>query len=278
MLYISQEFVDCNEVQLAQDIQKISGVRQHSRRKALLDARTKILFDGPDPGTLVLYFKDSLDQKEDSQAANSHGALNNRFSELLMGRLSQIGVETHLIKRLSMREQLVRVVDPMPFRFRVHNILIGELAEQFEIESGMLVSEPIIELYVKNSKGVKSLIAPQHVFALGWAQDEELEVFFAAIRRINDFLLGQFSALNLRLANYNLEFGRIFSSDVFEPTKLVLIDAFGIDTSSILDVESGERLDSSDCVGINWDGCKEVARRFGLLEYLGVEPITQEAA
>lgn len=263
---------------MTQDVQKFSGVRQHSRRKALLEARTKILFDGPDPGTMVLYFKDSLDQKEDLQAASSNGALNNRFSELLMGRLGQIGIETHLIKRINMREQLVRVVDPMPFRFRVHNVLVGELAELLEIEQGMLFSEPIIELYVKNSKGVKILVAPQHVFALGWAQDEELEVIFAVIRRINDFLLGQFSALNLRLANYNLEFGRIFASDVFEPTKLVLIDAFNLDTSSILDIESGKPLDSSNCDGINWDGCKEIARRFGLLEYLGVEPIAQEAA
>ncbi len=263
---------------MTQDVQKFSGVRQHSRRKALLEARTKILFDGPDPGTMVLYFKDSLDQKEDLQAASSNGALNNRFSELLMGRLGQIGVETHLIKRINMREQLVRVVDPMPFRFRVHNVLVGELAELLEIEQGMLFSEPIIELHVKNSKGVKILVAPQHVFALGWAQDEELEVIFAVIRRINDFLLGQFSALNLRLANYNLEFGRIFASDVFEPTKLVLIDAFSLDTSSILDIESGKSLDSSNCNGINWDGCKEVARRFGLLEYLGVEAIAQEVA
>jgi phosphoribosylaminoimidazole-succinocarboxamide synthase len=261
---------------MAQDVQRSSGVRQQTRRKVLLDARTKILFDGPDAGTMILYFKDCLDQKTDLQAVNSHGSLNNRFSELLMSRLNQIGVETHLIRRISMREQLVRVVDPMPFRFRVHNILIGSLAEQFEIEPGMLFSEPVIELYLKNSKGVKSLIAPQHVYALGWAQEEELEILFAAIRRINDFLLGQFSALNLRLANYNLEFGRIFSSDVFEPTKLVLIDAFGLDSSSILDADSGDRLDSS--AGINWDGCKEVAKRFGLQEYLGVEQTSQEAA
>lgn len=263
---------------MVQETQTFSGMRQSSRRKALLEARTKILFDGPDPGTMVLYFKDSLDQAEDLQTARFNGALNNRFSELLMGRLGQIGVETHLIKRINMREQLVKVVDPLPFRFRIHNVLIGDLAEKFEVEQGLAFSEPIIELYIKNSRGVKSLIAPQHVFAMGWAQDEELEVIFAAIRRINDFLLGQFSALNLRLANYNLEFGRIFANDVFEPTKLVLIDAFSLDTSSILDIESGNRLDSSNCSGINWDGCKEVARRFGLLEYLGVSPIVQEAA
>lgn len=262
---------------MAQDIHKISGLRQSPRRKVLLDGRTKILFDGPEPGTLVLYFKDSLDQSQDIRAASSHGALNNRLSELLMGRLGQIGVETHLIKRMNMREQLVRLVEPMPFRFRIHNILIGALAEQLEIEPGTIVSEPIIELYVKNSKGDKSLIAPQHVYALGWAQEEELEIVFAAIRRINDFLLGQFSALKLRLANYNLEFGRVFANDIFEHTKLVLIDAFGLDASAILDAESGNRLDSSDCVGINWDGCQEIARRFGLLEYLNVSQIEQEA-
>lgn len=263
---------------MAQDIQKSSGLRQQARRKELFNGRTKILYDGPEPGTLVLYFKDSLDQKGDLPASSAHGALNNRFSELLMQRLSQIGVETHLIKRLNMREQLVRLVDPMPFRFRVHNIAIDPLAEQFNLEQGTVINEPIIELYLKNEKGVQSVIAPQHVYALGWAQEDELEVLFAAIRRINDFLLGQFSALNLRLANYCLEFGRIFSSDFFEATKLILIDAFGLDSSSILDADSGERLDSGLGIGTNWTGCKEVARRFGLLEYLNAEPTVQEAA
>lgn len=260
-----------------QDIHKFPGVRQQPRRKELYNGRTKILFDGPEPGTLVLYFKDSLDQKEDLKASSAHGALNNRFSELLMQRLNQIGVETHLIKRLNMREQLVRLADPMPFRFRVHNIAIDSFAEKFSLEQGMVISEPIIELYLKNEKGEESIIAPQHVYALGWAQEEELEVLFAAIRRINDFLLGQFLALNLRLANYCLEFGRIFSSDFFEATKLILIDAFGLDSSSILDADSGERLDSSLGDTTNWLGCKEVARRFGLLEYMGEIPV-QEAA
>lgn len=263
---------------MAQDIQKSSGLRQQARRKEVFNGRTKILYDGPEPGTLVLYFKDSLDQKGDLPASSSHGALNNRFSELLMQRLNQIGVETHLIKRLNMREQLVRMVDPMPFRFRVHNIAIDPLAEQFNLEQGTVINEPIIELYLKNDKGVQSVIAPQHVYALGWAQEDELDVLFAAIRRINDFLLGQFSALNLRLANYCLEFGRIFSSDFFEATKLILIDAFGLDSSSILDADSGERLDSGVGVGTNWSGCKEVARRFGLLEYLNSESTVQEAA
>ena len=262
---------------MVQDIQKFPGIRQQTRRKELFNGRTKILFDGPEPGTLVLYFKDSLDQKEDKQASSAHGALNNRFSELLMQRLNQIGVETHLIKRLNMREQLVRMADPMPFRFRVHNIAIDSLAETFNLEQGMVISEAIIELYLKNEKGEEKVIAPQHLYALGWAQEEELEVLFAAIRRINDFLLGQFLALNLRLANYCLEFGRIFSADIFEATKLILIDAFGLDSSSILDAASGERLDSSIGTGTNWTGCKEVARRFGLLEYLNELP-SQEAA
>lgn len=263
---------------MAQDVKNFPGasVRQ-ARRKELFNGRTKILFDGPEPGTLVLYFKDSLDQKEDLQASSAHGALNNRFSELLMQRLNQIGVETHLIKRLNMREQLVRLTDPLPFRFRVHNIAIDSLASLFNLETGSVFSEPIIELYVKNSKGDQVLIAPQHTYALGWAQEEELEVLFNAIRRINDFLLGQFLALDLRLANYCLEFGRIFTQDFFESTKIILIDAFGLDSSSILDAQSGERLDSSLGSGTNWNGCQEVARRFGLLEYLRAEA-SQEAA
>jgi phosphoribosylaminoimidazole-succinocarboxamide synthase len=83
---------------------------------------------------------------------------------------------------------------------------------------------------------------------------------------MNDFLLGQFSALNLRLSNYSLEFGRILSQDFFENTKLILIDAFSMDSVGIMDNKTGERLDSSIGSSTNWQGCKEVARRFGFVE------------
>lgn len=252
---------------MVQKLSNSSSSRQRTKRREIFNGRSKILFEGPESGTLVIHFKDSLDNNSENDTQfNAHGVINNRFSELMMQRLSQIGVETHLIRRLNMREQLVRMADPLPFRFRVHNIAIDSLVERLDLEPNLLLSEPIIELYVRNSAGQEHVISPQHIYSLGWSQEEELEPLFNSIKRMNDFLLGQFSALNLRLSNYSLEFGRIITQDFFENTKLILIDAFSMDSVGIMDNKTGERLDSSTGSTTNWQGCKEVARRFGFVE------------
>lgn len=252
---------------MVQQLNNSAILRQRNKRREVFNGRNKILFEGPDSGTLVLHFKDSLDSaSEISQKFNAHGAINNRFSELMMQRLGQIGIETHLIKRLNMREQLVRMADPLPFRFRIHNVAVDSLVERLDLEPNLVLQEPIIELYVRNSLGQEHIISPQHAYALGWSPEEELEPLFTSIKRMNDFLLGQFAALNLSLSNYCLEFGRIITQDFFENTKLILIDAFSMDSVCIIDNKTGERLDSSATSDMNWKGCDEVARRFGFVE------------
>lgn len=249
------------------------------KRREILNGRNKILFEGPDSDTLVLHFKDSLDKEKNSELkVNAHGVINNRFSELMMHRLTQIGIETHLIKRLNMREQLVKLASPLPFRFRVHNIAVDSLVSRFGIEANTIFFEPIVEMYLRNDAGVESVISQEHIYSFGWAQEEEIDPLITSIKRINDFLLGQFSALNLGLANYTLEFGRISSSDFFEATKLILIDAFSMDSISIIDNKTGERLDSSNRIDTNWTGCQLLAKKFGFTEEDSSEETDKEAA
>ena len=62
--------------------------------------------------------------------------LNNRISEFLMTRLAEIGVPTHFIRRLNMREQLVHQVEIIPIEVVVRNIAAGSIAKRFGIEEG----------------------------------------------------------------------------------------------------------------------------------------------
>lgn len=258
-------------------LNKSLRTNQKAKRKELFNGKSKILFEGPDSGTLVLHFKDSLDKKKSSELNfnNAHGVLNNRFSEMIMQRLSQIGVETHLIKRLNMREQLVKLASPLPFRFKVHNIAVDSFAQKFSLEENMMFLEPIIEMFVKTESGTENVVSQQHIYSFDWAQEEEIEPLLNSIKRMNDFLLGQFSALNLSIANYTLEFGRISSQDFFDSTKLILIDGFSMDSVAIIDNKTGKRLDSSNAVHTNWLGCQEVAKRFGIATEDNIENISE---
>jgi phosphoribosylaminoimidazole-succinocarboxamide synthase len=67
-----------------------------ARRKKLYEGKAKILYEGPEPGTLVQYFKDDATafnaQKKD--VIEGKGVLNNRLSEFFMTGLTAIGVPT----------------------------------------------------------------------------------------------------------------------------------------------------------------------------------------
>src|ERR1700680_4455265 len=98
-----------------------------AQRRRIYEGKAKDLFEGPEPGTLVQYFKD------DASAFNNQklgviagkGVLNNRISEFLMLKLAEIGIPTHLVRRLNMREQLVREVEMIPIEVHVRNVAAG---------------------------------------------------------------------------------------------------------------------------------------------------------
>ncbi|HOP20433.1 MAG TPA: phosphoribosylaminoimidazolesuccinocarboxamide synthase, partial [Amphiplicatus sp.] len=87
-----------------------------ARRKQIYEGKAKILFEGPEPGTLIQYFKDDATAFNNQKRAvlEGKGVLNNRISEFVMLGLERIGVPTHFIRRLNMREQLIRHVEINP--------------------------------------------------------------------------------------------------------------------------------------------------------------------
>ena len=107
------------------------------RRRRIYEGKGKVLFEGPQPGTLVQYFKDDTTAFNNKKKGviTGKGVLNNRISEYLMLRLHDIGIPTHFIRRLNMREQLVREVEIIPVRIAVRNMVAGSMAERFGIEA-----------------------------------------------------------------------------------------------------------------------------------------------
>src|SRR6201991_4178050 len=113
-------------------------VRFMARRKQIYEGKAKVLFEGPEPGTLVQYFKDdaSAFNNQKRGTITGKGVLNNRISEYLMTRLGEIGVPTHFMKRLNMREQLVRQVEIIPVQVVVHNVAADSMARRLGLPEG----------------------------------------------------------------------------------------------------------------------------------------------
>ena len=242
-----------------------------ARRSQIFEGKAKILFEGPEPGTLVQYFKD------DSAAFNvqkrglitGKGVLNNRICEYLMTRLGEIGVPTHFVRRLNMREQLVREVEIIPIEVVVRNVAAGSFAKRFGMAEGTPLPRSIVEYYYKSEPLNHPMVSEEHVTAFGWASPQDLDEIMSLSLRINDFLTGLFLGIGIRLMDLKAEFGRLWED---EQMRIVLADEISPDSSRLWDIKSNERLDRErfrDDLSKIADAYQEVARRLGILPESG---------
>jgi len=241
------------------------------RRKKIYEGKAKVLFEGPEPGTLVQYFKDdatAFNNKKKGTIAGK-GVLNNRISEYLMTRIGEIGIPTHFVRRLNMREQLVREVEIIPLEVVVRNVVAGSLAQRFGLQEGTPLPRSILEYCLKNDELGDPLVTEEHITAFGWASIQDLDEIVQAALRINDFLCGLFLGIGIRLVDFKLEFGRIWND---EEMMIVLADEISPDSCRLWDVETNERLDKDRFrrdLGKVEEGYQEIARRLGVLPEAG---------
>src|SRR6201991_5234879 len=107
-----------------------------ARRKQIYEGKAKVLFEGPEPTTLVQYFKDDATAFNNKKKGTitGKGVINNRISEFLMTKLAEIGVPTHFIRRLNMREQLIRQVEIITLEVVARTVAAGSFAQRFGVE------------------------------------------------------------------------------------------------------------------------------------------------
>ncbi|MBE3639073.1 phosphoribosylaminoimidazolesuccinocarboxamide synthase [Mangrovicoccus algicola] len=238
-----------------------------ARRKKVYEGKAKILYEGPEPGTLVQYFKDDATafnaQKKD--VIEGKGVLNNRLSEFFMDGLAAIGVPTHFIRRINMREQLIRAVEIIPLEVIVRNRAAGSLAKRLGLEEGTALPRPIVEFCYKDDGLGDPLVTEEHIIAFGWASQQDLDDMIALALRVNDFLSGVMHGVGIKLIDFKIEIGRVWDGDY---QRLIVADEISPDSCRLWDVKTGQKLDKDvfrQDLGSLTDAYSEVAKRLGVL-------------
>ncbi len=238
-----------------------------NRRRRVYEGKAKVLYEGPEPGTLIQHFKDDATAFNAKKHAliEGKGVLNNRISEVIFQRLGEIGVPTHFIKRINMREQLIREVEIIPLEVVVRNIAAGSLSTRLGLEEGSALPRSVIEFYYKDDKLNDPMVSEEHITAFGWATPGEIEEIMSLALRINDFLIGLFLGIGIRLVDFKIEFGRMWENDTM---RIVLADEISPDCCRLWDIQSGEKLDKDRFrrdLGGMLEAYQEVAKRLGVL-------------
>ncbi len=238
-----------------------------TRRKKIYEGKAKILYEGPEPGTLIQYFKDDTTAFDATKKAilEGKGVINNRISEYVMTKLNGIGVQNHFIRRLNLREQLIREVEIIPLEVVCRNVAAGSMSTRLGIPEGTPLPRSIIEFYYKRDDLHDPLVTEEHITAFNWAQTQEIDDMLATTLRVNDFLSGMFGAVGITLVDFKVEYGRIWEGDF---ARTILADEISPDSCRLWDSQTNEKLDKDRFrrdLGNVIESYTEVARRLGIM-------------
>jgi len=239
-----------------------------ARRRKIYEGKAKILYEGPEPGTLIQHFKDDTTAFDAQKKAvlEGKGAINNRISEFVMTRLNAIGVQNHFIKRLNPSEQLIKEVEIIPLEVVCRNIAAGSLSQRLGLPEGQPLPRPVIEFYLKDDKLHDPMVAADHITAFNWASAQEIDEITALTLRVNDDLREVFRAVGITLVDFKVEFGRVRDGGV---SRIILADEISPDSCRLWDTATNEKLDKDRFrrdLGNVIESYTEVARRLGVTQ------------
>ncbi len=239
-----------------------------NRRRRIYEGKAKILYEGPEPGTLVQFFKDDATafNKKKHEIVDGKGVLNNRISEHIFQQMGRVGIPNHFIKRLNMREQLIKEVEIIPIEVIVRNIAAGTLCERLGLPEGEVLPRSIIEFCYKKDELGDPLVAEEHITAFGWASPQEIDDIMSLAIRVNDFLSGLFVGIGIQLVDFKIEMGRHWENDVM---RILVADEISPDSCRLWDINSNEKMDKDRFrknLGGMLEAYQEVANRLGIMK------------
>ena len=240
-----------------------------NKGKKLYEGKAKIIYETNEKDLVIQHFKDDATAFNALKKANieGKGVLNNRISEYLLNSLSQCGISTHPVKRLNMREQLIKKAEIVPIEFVVRNISTGSLCKRLGISEGTVLEKPLLEYYLKDDQLGDPIISKEHIYAFEWATEKEMTTIDGMSLRINDLLQGVFRGVGIKLVDFKIEYGRVWNANK-ETNDIILVDEISPDTCRLWDINTEKKLDKDRFrkdLGNLIEAYQDVARRLGIM-------------
>ena len=205
----------------------------------LYEGEAKKVYATQDPNLVIVSYKDDATAFDGAKKGEirGKGAVNNRMSNFLMGKLAEQGIPTHFVEELSDRETVVKKVEIVPLEVIIRNVSAGHFASRYGVEEGIVFDEPVFEFSYKNDDLHDPLLNSSHALALKLATREEIETIRTMALQVNEALKAFFAGCGVRLIDFKLEFGRLPDGTI------VLADEISPDTCRFWDAKTNEKLD-----------------------------------
>lgn len=214
-----------------------------TKKELLYEGKAKKIYATSNPTLVIQEFKDDATafNAEKRGTITGKGIINNELSCYLFSYLTDFGIPTHFVSKLSEREMLCKKLEIIKIEVVTRNIAAGSLVKRYGFKEGEELPYPIVEFYFKNDALGDPMLNDDHVTVLGLATCEELEKLRQQASKVNAVLQDLFLQKGLRLVDFKLEFGRFYSPE--GKVEILLGDEISPDTCRLWDKETGEKLD-----------------------------------
>lgn len=228
--------------------------------KMLYEGKSKIVYEGEEPNTCVIKYKDTATagngaKKEDLP---EKGKLNAAISNIIFEYLMKNGVKTHLIKVLDETSVLVKKADIVMVEVIVRNVAAGSFSKKYGVPEGTALKNTVVEFSLKSDELGDPMINDSQITALGVATQEELDLLKSVSLRVDELMTELFAKAGIRLIDFKLEFGRVDGGEI------VLCDEISPDSCRLWDAKTNEKMDKDrfrrDMGGV-MEGYKDVLAR-----------------
>ena len=104
---------------------------------------------------------------------------------------------------------IVKDYVPIPIKVLIRNIAAGKICKMYDIPEEKILEFPIIEYYLKSEKLNNPFVNEYHIYALNYANSEEMKIIRRLSSKINAILKSFFKRRNLNLVDIKVSIGRI---------------------------------------------------------------------
>ena len=202
-----------------------------STNAKLYEGKAKILYSTDDPEILLSVYKDDATafNAQKKGTIEGKGEINCTIASALFQSLETVGIPTHYVDNPTSNQMRVKAVTIIPIEVVVRNIAAGSLCRQTGIAEGTVLSDPLVEYYLKDDDLGDPLLTRDRLFLLDIVTQKQLSAIEEMALKINRHLQEFFHRCQITLVDFKLEFG--FDSQ----QQIILADEISPDTCRLWD-------------------------------------------
>ena len=181
----------------------------NNKYELIYEGKAKKVFNHDDVDKVKIEFKD------DATAFNAlrkekfegKGKLNCLISARIFETLTKKNIPTHFIELENENTMIAKKIKVIPLEIVLRNTAYGSLCKQTTIKPGTSLSNPLIDIYLKNDELNDPLITKDRIKLMKILSSDDLEFIIDLTLKVNEILKSFFKNIQLQLVDFKLEYG-----------------------------------------------------------------------